>query len=96
MSLPLGYGFAEKPVPVVLPPGMLIDRFGADRGKFFSPKGASFDGQALPYCPAANNRFHADRAERGRRSSGCDPRPVFGYAVRVFRILPLNTTLPAR
>ena len=42
-------GFAEKPVPVVLPPGMLIDRFGLDSGTFFSPKGAAYSGRALPY-----------------------------------------------
>ncbi|HEX2151796.1 MAG TPA: TNT domain-containing protein [Stellaceae bacterium] len=49
---PKHYGFAEEPVPVVLPPGMLIDRFGSDLGTFFSPKGASFDGRALPYVCA--------------------------------------------
>src|SRR5215211_3353848 len=44
---PEQYGFAETPVPVVLPPGMLIDRFGSGRGTFFSPKGAPFTGRAL-------------------------------------------------
>jgi hypothetical protein len=42
-------GFAAEPVPVILPPGMLLDRFGSDYGRFFSPRGASFDGRALPY-----------------------------------------------
>src|ERR1051325_636174 len=46
-------GFAGKPVPVVLPSGMLIDRFGSENGNFFSPKGASFGGRALPYVCAA-------------------------------------------
>jgi len=43
-------GFATTPVPVVLLPGMLIDRFGCDTGHFFSPKGASFSARALPYA----------------------------------------------
>ena len=42
-------GFAADPVPIVLPPGMLLDRFGGDGGRFFSPRGASYDGRALPY-----------------------------------------------
>jgi len=42
-------GFAAEPVPMILPPGMLLDRFGSDGGRFFSPKGASYDGRALPY-----------------------------------------------
>ena len=42
-------GFAAAPAPVVLPPGMLIDRFGGDGGHFFSPKGAAFSARAVPY-----------------------------------------------
>jgi hypothetical protein len=42
-------GFAAAPVLLVLPAGLLIDRFGSDYGRFFSPKGASFDARALPY-----------------------------------------------
>jgi Tuberculosis necrotizing toxin len=45
-------GFARRPLPVVLPAGMLIDRFGSENGNFFSPKGASFGGRALPYVCA--------------------------------------------
>ena len=53
LRLPEHDGFAGKPFPVLLPPGMLIDRFGSENGTFFSPKGASFDGRALPYgCTA--------------------------------------------
>jgi hypothetical protein len=43
-------GFAGTPVAMVLPPGMLIDRFGAPTGRFFSPRGASFAARALPYA----------------------------------------------
>jgi hypothetical protein len=42
-------GFTGTPTPVVLPPGMLIDRFGSDYGRFFSPKGAAYAARALPY-----------------------------------------------
>src|SRR5882762_8575301 len=42
-------GFAAAPVLIVLPAGVLIDRFGSDFGRFFSPKGASYAGRALPY-----------------------------------------------
>ena len=41
-------GFAASPLPVVLPPGLMIDRFGGDTGHFFSPVDASFAGRSLP------------------------------------------------
>jgi hypothetical protein len=41
-------GFAGAPVAMVLPAGMLLDRFGGDGGNFFSPKGAPFAARALP------------------------------------------------
>jgi len=46
---PTADGFSAAPVVVVLPAGVLIDRFGNDYGRFFSPKGASYAGRALPY-----------------------------------------------
>jgi hypothetical protein len=46
-------GFAAAPVLLVLSPGLLIDRFGSDYGRFFSPKGASFKARALPYVCAS-------------------------------------------
>lgn len=42
-------GFAAAPAPLVLPPGMLLDRFGSAEGRFFSPKGAGYSARALPY-----------------------------------------------
>jgi len=33
---------------IVLPPGVLLDRFGPDTGRFLSPKGAAFGARALP------------------------------------------------
>lgn len=41
-------GFAGPPVPMVLPPGMLIDRFGSANGTFFSPRGAGYAARSLP------------------------------------------------
>ena len=41
-------GFAATPVGLVLPAGMLLDRFGGDGGNFLSPKGAPFAKRALP------------------------------------------------
>ena len=46
-------GFTATPVLMVLPPGLLIDRFGSDYGRFFSPKGAAFKARALPYVCAS-------------------------------------------
>jgi len=52
-------GFTQAPVLIVLPPGLLIDRFGSDYGRFFSPKGASFAARALPYvCPSLVYRVY--------------------------------------
>jgi hypothetical protein len=41
-------GFAGAAVPIILPPGVLLDRFGSEGGRFFSPKGATFPARALP------------------------------------------------
>ena len=41
-------GFATPPVLVVLPPGLLLDRFGRETGQYFSPKGALHAARALP------------------------------------------------
>lgn len=42
-------GAAGTPLPVVLEPGMLLDRYGCEWGNFLSPRGASFSARALPY-----------------------------------------------
>lgn len=41
-------GFEGQVVYMVLPPGVLLDRFGQESGRFFSPKGAGFRARALP------------------------------------------------
>jgi hypothetical protein len=39
---------------VVLPPGMVIDRFGCETGRDFNPQGTAFAARALPYvCSTA-------------------------------------------
>lgn len=45
---PPANGFDGPFAYLVLPPGVLLDRFGSDYGRFFSPKGATFDARALP------------------------------------------------
>jgi hypothetical protein len=45
---PPGDGFAGPAVYILLTPGVLLDRFGAETGRFFSPKGATFRARALP------------------------------------------------
>lgn len=46
-------GFAGAAVPIILPEGVLLDRFGGETGRFFSPKGATFPARALPTVCAA-------------------------------------------
>jgi len=43
-------GFAAPPAEATLPPGTLIDRYGSEGGRFFSPAHASYAGRALPYA----------------------------------------------
>jgi len=42
-------GCAAAPVAATLPAGTLIDRFGSETGRYFSPRGESFASRALPY-----------------------------------------------
>ncbi|EME71660.1 hypothetical protein H261_01971 [Paramagnetospirillum caucaseum] len=44
----------EISTTVVLPPGMVIDRFGCETGTRFNPQGTAFSTRALPYdCVSA-------------------------------------------
>src|SRR5215469_11893620 len=49
LNWPPNDGFAATPVAVVLPSGMLLDRFGSPDGRYFSPQGAPYAARALPY-----------------------------------------------
>jgi hypothetical protein len=55
-------GFTAPPTPLILPAGMLLDRFGDNYGQFLSPKGAGFPARALPYvCEAAAYKYSVYR-----------------------------------
>jgi hypothetical protein len=49
INWPPADGFAGAPIPIVLPAGLLLDRFGSPSGRFFSPKNAGYAARALPY-----------------------------------------------
>jgi hypothetical protein len=52
-------GYAAPPVLVVLPAGVLLDRFGGPGGSFLSPHGAGFDARALPsQCQDMLRQYH--------------------------------------
>jgi Tuberculosis necrotizing toxin len=42
-------GFEPATLQVVIQPGALLDRFGDNAGRFFSPKGVGYRERALPY-----------------------------------------------
>jgi RHS repeat-associated protein len=42
-------GFAHPPIPVTLPPGTRLDRYGGPHGRFVSPEGVPTPMRALPY-----------------------------------------------
>jgi Tuberculosis necrotizing toxin len=46
---PQNDGFTPATLPVVIQPGALLDRFGDNAGRFFSPKGTGYRERALPY-----------------------------------------------
>lgn len=49
ISWPPNSGRAAAPGPETLTPGRQMDRFGSGFGSFFSPRGESYDGRAVPY-----------------------------------------------
>lgn len=52
ITWPSNDGCATAPVATTLPPGMVIDRFGAEGGSFFSTPDQTFAARAMPYvCP---------------------------------------------
>ncbi len=50
-------GAAGTITPVVLSPGMILDRYGCETGNFLSPRGAAFSARALPYVCATAPYF---------------------------------------
>jgi hypothetical protein len=47
-------GFATEPQRVDLPPGTLLDRYGAEGGRFLAPAGTPFEARAMP--PSSRDR----------------------------------------
>lgn len=50
-------GAAGAITPLVLAPGMIIDRYGCEGGTFLSPRGTAFAARALPYVCATAPYF---------------------------------------
>jgi hypothetical protein len=70
-------GFAAAPVPVVLPPGMLLDRFGSPGGTYFSPQAAPYDARALPYV-CETQVYTVYRVDRPLAANSGTAAPWFG------------------
>lgn len=49
LKWPSNDGFEPGTLPVIIQPGALLDRYGDNAGRFFSPKGAGYRERALPY-----------------------------------------------
>lgn len=49
VTWPPNDGCAAPPAPQTIPAGTMIDRFGSENGRFFSPRGESYAGRAVPY-----------------------------------------------
>jgi hypothetical protein len=70
-------GCATVPQAKTLTPGELIDRFGAETGNFFSPKGESYPGRAVPYiCQRMDYRVY--RVKTPVHVSACKASSWFG------------------
>ena len=61
---PPNRGFGSDITSVRLEPGQVIDRFGGDAGKFFSPAGTPFELRALPGSPGNLSTFEVLRPFR--------------------------------
>jgi hypothetical protein len=70
-------GCAADAIAETLTPGMLIDRFGRDGGSFFSPKGESYAGRAVPYvCRQMDYTIY--KVAKPMPVSACKAAPWFG------------------
>ena len=70
-------GCASPAVPITLPPGMVIDRFGSEGGNFFSAPDQSFAARAMPYiCPRM--AYTVYRVKQPIPAQACPAAPWFG------------------
>ncbi len=70
-------GCAAAPVSQTLQVGTLIDRFGSDGGRFFSPRGESFAARALPYV-CSQMVYTVYRVAKPLHVATCKVAPWFG------------------
>lgn len=83
-------GFAAAPVAVVLPPGMLLDRFGSPGGRFFSPQAAPYDARALPYM-CQDQVYTVYRVDRPLPANAGTAAPWFGEPGRAIQYQTAET-----
>lgn len=77
ISWPPNDGCSSAPVSQSLRTGELIDRFGSESGKFFSPKGESYQSRAVPYvCTQMDYRVY--RVVKPIEVKACKAAPWFG------------------
>ncbi len=74
---PENNGCAAAPVSETLPEGKLIDRFGSENGTFFSPKGESYAGRAVPYV-CSQMVYTVYKVTKPLTVSACKAAPWFG------------------
>lgn len=77
ISWPPNDGCAAAPVSETIQADTLIDRFGSEGGTFFSPKGESYAGRAVPYvCKAMDYRVY--KVLKTLTVKACKAAPWFG------------------
>jgi hypothetical protein len=77
VTWPPNDGCATSPTSETLSAGTLIDRFGGEGGRFFSPKGESFAARAVPYV-CGKMVYTVYRVTKSLRVSTCRAAPWFG------------------
>lgn len=70
-------GCAGAEVAVNLPEGTVIDRFGSEGGRFFSPRGERFAARALPYV-CSMMAYTAYKVDRPLHVRSCKAAAWFG------------------
>ena len=77
LAWPSNDGCSAAPVTETLAVGTLIDRFGDESGRFFSPKGESFGSRALPYV-CSQTAYTVYRVAQPLRVAACKAVAWFG------------------
>ena len=91
ISWPPNDGCAAEPESRSLASGEMIDRFGSEGGSFFSPRGESYQGRAVPYvCTQMDYRVY--RVVKPIAVKACKAAPWFGEPGGAIQV---QTTDPA-